>query len=155
MELEYLADHKEAIPILANWYFNEWGYIEKENTLDKVTEKLHGYLYKDKIPLIVLAIEEGEILGAAQLKYREMDIYPEKEHWIGGVYVSEKYRGNHIAEKIILKVNSVARKLGVNTLYLQTQDQSGGLYCRLGWLPLEHVNYRGLDVLVMENHVGV
>ena len=154
MELEYLADNEKVIPILAGWYFDEWGHLEKGNTLDKVTEKLHAYLNTDKIPLIVLAIEGDKILGAAQLKYREMDIYPEKEHWLGGVYVSPKYRGHKIAEKIVGKIISVAKKLSVYKLYLQTEALSGGLYRRLGWKPLEQVNYRGLDVLVMENKIG-
>ncbi len=156
MELKYLADNnKKAIPILAKWYFDEWGHLGEGNSFDKVTEKLHGYLNTDKIPLIVLAVEGSEILGAVQLKYREMDIYPEKEHWLGGVYVSEQHRGNKIAEKIIGKVVSVAKLLNVDKLYLQTEDLSGGLYRRLDWQPLERVNYRGVDVLVMVNKIGV
>lgn len=155
MDLEFLANKENAIPVLARWYFEEWGHLEKGNTLDKVTEKLHGYLNTDKIPLIVLAVEGGEILGAAQLKYREMDIYPEKEHWLGGVYVSKNHRGNKLAEQIIRKVVSIAGKLDVHKLYLQTENLSGGLYTRLGWLPIEQVNYRGLDVLVMEKEIGV
>ncbi|NNF95848.1 MAG: GNAT family N-acetyltransferase [Halobacteria archaeon] len=155
MDLEFLANKENAIPLLARWYFEEWGHLEKGNTLDKVTEKLHGYLNTDKIPLIVLAVEGGEILGAAQLKYREMDIYPEKEHWLGGVYVSKNHRGNKLAEQIIRKVVSIAGKLDVHKLYLQTENLSGGLYTRLGWLPIEQVNYRGLDVLVMEKEIGV
>jgi len=155
MDLEFLANKENAIPVLARWYFEEWGHLEKGNTLDKVTEKLHGYLNTDKIPLIVLAVERGEILGAAQLKYREMDIYPEKEHWLGGVYVSKNHRGNKLAEQIIRKVVSIAGKLDVHKLYLQTENLSGGLYTRLGWRPIEQVNYRGLDVLVMEKEIGV
>ena len=155
MELEYLAENKDAIPILANWYFDEWGHIEKGNSVDKVIEKLHDYLNINKIPLIILAIDEGEILGAAQLKYREMDIYPEREHWLGGVYVAEKHRGNNIANKIILNVISVAKNLGVKTLYLRTENKGGGLYNHLGWQPLEQVNYQGVDVLVMEREICV
>jgi len=87
-------------------------HIEKGNTLNKVTEKLYDYLNTDKIPLIVVAVEGDKILGAAQIKYREMDIYPDKEHWLGGVYVSKKHRGKNIAEKIILKLITVSKKLG-------------------------------------------
>ncbi len=155
MELELLADNEKAIPIVANWYFEEWGHLKKGNALVEVTETLHDYLNTDKIPLIVLARESDEILGAAQLKYREMDIYPEKEHWLGSVYVSKKYRGNKIAEKIIGKLVSIAEKLGVHTLYLQTEHLDGGLYSHLGWKPIEKVNYRGLNVLVMEKELSV
>ncbi len=154
MKLEFLSDNKQAIPLLANWYFDEWGHVAKGNTLDNVIGKLHEYLNTNQIPLIILAIEGSEILGAAQLKYREMDIYPEKEHWLGGVYVSEKHRGNKIAEKLILELLSIAKKLDVYKLYLQTEDLSGGLYRHLGWKPLEQVNYRNFDVLVMENQIG-
>ena len=153
MELELLANNREAIPIVANWYYKEWGYLSKESTLTKVTEKLHDYLNTDKIPLIVLAKDNGKILGASQLKYREMDIYPEKEHWLGGVYVSENYRGKGIAEKIIMKIISIAKDIGVHKLYLQTERLDGGLYKRLGWHPIGQVNYRGLDVLVMEKEI--
>ena len=155
MELELLVENKEAIPIVASWYYKEWWYLSKENTLAKVTEKLHDYLNTDKIPLIVLAVDKGEILGASQLKYREMDIYPEKEHWLGGVYVSENHRGNGIAERIINKVISIATELGVRKLYLQTERLDGGLYKCLGWQPIEQVNYRGIDVLVMEKEICV
>lgn len=155
MELELLADHERAIPIVANWYFEKWGHLREGNTLDKITESLGAYLNTDKIPLMVLALEAGEILGAVQLKYREMDIFPDRVHWLGGVYVSKDHRGKNIAEKMIGKLVSIAEKLGVHTLYLQTAHPDGGLYRHLGWKPVEKVNYHGLNVLVMEKDLGV
>ena len=154
MELDFLANNKTTIPTIAKWYFEEWGYLMKENSLDEVEQNLHAYLNSDKIPLIILAKEGEVVLGVAQLKFHEMDIYPEKEHWLGGVYVANEYRGNKIAEKIILEVISTAKKLGVHKLHLQTEDLSGGLYSRLGWEPIEQVNYRGNNVLVMEKTIA-
>lgn len=29
IRFEFLADYNEAIPVLAKWYFEEWGYQEK------------------------------------------------------------------------------------------------------------------------------
>jgi len=55
------------------------GVLQKENFLDKVTKKLHSLLNTDKIPLIILAMKGGKILGAVQLEYREMDIYLGKD----------------------------------------------------------------------------
>lgn len=154
MKFEFLANNKQSIPILAKWYFDEWEYLQNENTFDKVIDKLNKFLNVDKVPLIILAKDGNEVLGAAQLKFREMDIYPEKEHWLGGVYVCEQNRGNKIAEKTITHIISISKKMGVSKLYLQTEDLTGGLYCSLGWEPLEQVNYLGLDVLVMENQIG-
>lgn len=155
MELSFLANNKDTIPIIAQWYFDEWGYLTEENSIAKVKQNLHAYLNIDKIPLMIIAKSGKEILGTAQLKYREMSIYPEKEHWLGGVYVSKDHRGKRIAENIILEIISNAKKFGVHKLYLQTENLSGGLYSRMGWKPIEQVNYRGNNVLVMEKLLAV
>lgn len=154
MELVYLADNKQAIPVIANWYFEQWGFLRQDDSLQKVTARLEEYLNRDKIPLMVLAMEDGEILGASQLKYREMDIYPEKEHWLGGVYVAETHRGNGIATALVKKIITLAEQFGVEKLYLQTEHPDGGLYRRLGWQGIERVNNHGMEVLVMEKAIG-
>lgn len=155
MEMDFLANNIDTIPVIAKWYFDEWGYLPEENTIEKVKKNLQVYLNTDKIPLMIVAKNEKEILGTAQLKYREMSIYPEKEHWLGGVYVSKNHRGKRIAERIILEIIFNAKKLGVHKLYLQTENISGGLYRRMDWKPVEHVNYRGNNVLVMEKIITV
>ena len=153
MKILFLADNESAIPTVAQWYFNEWGYLDECSSLEKVTAYVQQYLNKDKIPLMMMAVTGDQIMGVVQLKYREMAIYPDKEHWLGGVYVGVEYRGNKVAEQIIIQLIKVAQSLGVQTLYLQTEDLSGGLYHRLGWTPVEQVNNKGVDVLVMEKHL--
>ena len=128
MTLEYLADNLELLPVLANWYFQEWGSKEKGRTLNLEKENLRNYLNKDKLPLILLATDNGKLLGAAQLKYREMSIYPDKEHWLGGVYVTKNHRGKGIARKIVQELIVIARNLNCKKLYLQTENLDGGLY---------------------------
>jgi len=154
MKLEYLADNKDLLPIVAEWYFEEWGYLSKEKTLEQDIQRLHIYLNKDKVPLMLLAIENSELLGAAQLKFREMSIYPEKEHWVGGVYVAKEHRGKGIARQILSELIAIAKSLKVETLYLQTESLDGGLYRRMGWTPIEQVNYRGIEVLVMMKNIA-
>jgi len=150
VEFVFLADYPDAVSTVARWYFEEWGYLGAGSSVDEVAEKIRIYLNSDKIPLILMAVEGREILAVVQLKYREMDIYPEKEHWLGGVFVAPKHRGEKIASGIINKALEIAKSLQVETLYLQTGNLDGGLYRKLGWQPLNRVNYHGLDVLVME-----
>ncbi len=153
MKLEYLADNKGLLPIVAQWYFEEWGYLSEGKKLEEDIQRLQIYLNKDKVPLMLLAIEDGELLGAAQLKFHEMCIYPEKEHWVGGVYVAEKHRGKGIARQILSELIVTAKSLKVEILYLQTENLDGGLYRRMGWTPVEQVNYRGIEVLVMKKNI--
>ena len=150
MDFIYLADREDAIPLIAEWYFEQWHDRIEANSVAETARRLHNYLNRDEIPLIVLAVHSEEILGVAQLKYYEMDIYPEKEHWLGGVFVAPKHRGQGVAARLVKKMIEIARSLGVKTLHLQTDRLDGGLYARLGWRPVEIVRYRDLEVLAMK-----
>jgi len=153
MNIDYLANQPEYLPTLARWYYDEWAYLNENTSLESLIAVLEGYLNTDELPLLVLAYEQKTLLGAAQLKFREMSIYPDKEHWLGGVYVAPDYRNNGIAEKVIKQVYRSAQQFGVRTLHLQTADLTGGLYKRMGWKPIETVNNGHFDVLVMERAV--
>jgi GNAT superfamily N-acetyltransferase len=149
MHFTLLADRREAIPQIASWYFDQWGHLRKDPDLRDFEKKLQCSLNHDKLPLVILALENEAIVGVAELKFREMAIFPEREHWLGGVYVPVENRGRGIAAQLVQQALRIARTHGVATLFLQTERLDGGLYASLGWVPMEQVNYRGLDVLVM------
>ncbi len=153
MNFELLANYESALPAVASWYYQEWGYLNHEETIEHGIEKLQAYLNKDQLPLILLSIENGIPVGAAQLKLREMNIYPDKLHWLGGVYVEQEFRGRGIATQIILQIITIAKKMKITTLYLQTEHLDGGLYGRLGWEAIEQVTYNGVEVLVMGKEI--
>ena len=151
LEFTFLADRADAIPIIARWYFDEWGHLVQDNSIERTRDKVEGYLNRDKIPLIIVATNDDVLVGAAQLKYREMaKMFPEKEHWLGGVYVAANHRGSGYASQIIEHIVEIAPNYGVETLHLQTEALDGGLYARLGWTPFAQVANDGLEVLVME-----
>jgi len=150
MEILLLADRPQAIPILARWYFAEWGHEVPGNTIEQEEEKLTQFLERDQLPLSVIAMEGEKLVGGAQLKFREMSIYPDKEHWLGAVYVDIAHRGHDIGKKMIAEILALAKRFEVPALYLQTEHLDGGLYARLGWEPLERVIYEGIEVLVMK-----
>lgn len=154
MEFMFLADREEEVNTIAQWYFSEWGRLSPSATVTFFTEQLSRYLNRDAVPLVIMAVENDVVIGAAQLKYREMKIYPDKEHWLGGVYVTEQHRGKGVAAALINEVEAVAIRLGVTELHLQTEQLTGGLYARLGWQPLEQVNYHDTDVLVMRKIIA-
>jgi len=155
MRFEFLGDRQDALPIIGRWYNQEWGQRIHGETEPESVKRLTEYLNIDKIPFILVATEQGMILGAAQLKYREMaDLYPDKEHWLGGVLVAPEHRGRGFGSKLVQKIASTAPSYGVNTLHIQTEQLNGGLYAGLGWQPVEKVRHHGMHVLVMERHLG-
>jgi GNAT superfamily N-acetyltransferase len=154
MKFVLLADYPQAAATVARWYHGQWGYLTPSESADTIAAKLERFMNRDRVPLLVLGVDGDAPVAAAELKFREMDIYPEKEHWIGGVFVVPGHRHRGLGARVVERVADIARLLGVQTLHLQTERLDGGLYARLGWSPLEQVNYKGLDVLVMARALG-
>ena len=154
MNLALLADHPEAADQVARWYFDEWGHLAPGATLEQIRARVAASVNRDSAPLLVLARKNGAVIGAAGLKLREMDLYPDKEFWLGGVYVDERERGRGVASVLAEEVVRRARAAGIERLYLQTERLDGGLYRKLGFRPLEQVYYKGRDVLVMTMRPG-
>ena len=125
------------------------------HTFERKRDRSDDYMNRDKIPLILVATNDNNLVGAAQLKYREMvEMFPEKEHWLGGEYVAARHRGQGYGSQMVEQIVKMAPSYGVETLHLQTQALDGGLYARLGWTPHTQVTSRGLEVLVMEQQLS-
>jgi GNAT superfamily N-acetyltransferase len=155
VEFTFLADRVDAVPIISRWYFGEWGYLAQDNSIAQTRDRIEDYMNRDEIPFILVATNDNDLVAAAQLKYREMaDMFPDKEHWLGGVYVAANHRGQGYGSQIIEQIVKMAPRYGVETLYLQTEALDGGLYARLGWTPYAQATNRGLDVLVMERQLS-
>ena len=154
MHFTLLADRPDAVPTVARWYFDEWGQAVPGNTYAKTCERINGGLNRDRLPLHLLAVDGDRVLGVARLKLREMSIYPDREHWLGGVYVASAARGRGLASALCREARDLAASLGVSSLHLQTERLDGGLYARLGWRAVEQVRYNGHEVLVMVCDVG-
>lgn len=151
IRLGYLGDHEEVLPTVARWYHDEWGHTAHARTVESTQARLRANLNRDTIPFSLVAMLGDVLIGSAELKYREMeDMFPEKEHWLGGVYIAPSYRGQGIASTIVEEIASQAPRYGVETLWLQTERLDGGLYTKLGWNPWRQVNNHGIEVLVME-----
>lgn len=67
MTIEYLADHPETLDTLVQWLHQEWGHVRGGETLDQRRKRFAGSLNRDRIPLTVVALEAGELLGSASL----------------------------------------------------------------------------------------
>jgi GNAT superfamily N-acetyltransferase len=83
-----------------------------------------------------------------------MPEYPDKEHWLGSVFVTPEHRGKSIGGLLANKVAEIAQSKGVKELYLSTERLDGGFYLRAGWTPYERTISRSDEVLVMIKTLG-
>lgn len=149
----FLVNRQDAIPIVAKWYYEEWGKIPG-NSIQQTIERIKGKLNRDRPPFHILAIHQEKVVGVAQLKIREMSIYPEKEFWLGSLFVSPHSRGYGVGSALANQIAEIAETLGVTELYLQTEALDGGLYQHLGWELIETTVYKNVQVAVMVRKLG-
>ncbi|WDI40432.1 GNAT family N-acetyltransferase [Bremerella sp. P1] len=154
MQFTFLADRPSFVPTIAKWYFDQWGHAVTGNSYEATCARIKANLEEAGLPIYLLAVHDDQVLGVAQLKLREMDIYPDYAFWLGGVYVSGAARVQGIASGLCRQIIDIARDREVGTLYLQTERLNGGLYAKLGWQAIEQIHYRGYDVLVMQRQVS-
>ncbi|OWQ66267.1 GNAT family N-acetyltransferase [Stenotrophomonas maltophilia] len=133
---------------LAQWYHAEWGQ-HAGLTVEQELQRLNPPQDAEGFPHLIAAFDDGQVVGAVQLKRREMQAFPQYEHWLGSVFVADSHRGRGLAGALVEQAAAQAVRMGVSDLYLQTEALDGGLYARLGWKPLQEADNRSYRVLVM------
>lgn len=148
LEFKYLADHPELVDKVIGWWHTVWS--DRMGPIDEAARQLAANLNTDSLPIQILATVDDEPVGTAVLKQQELgDLFPDKQYWMGSVFVAEAYRGASIASRLCQKIIDLAESRGLPQLYLQTVNTSGGLYARLGWQPVQLFEYRGERTLLM------
>lgn len=148
MHIDYLAHHLELLPTLAAWHHAQWGYLHPGDTVEDRERRLGRQAQTDGVPLVVVALEEGQPLGSASIVAHDMDTHPEWTPWLASVFVAPPYRGRGIGTALVERIEDEARRMDVESLYLYTPDRPT-FYQRLGWHPLSREAYRGDAVTVM------
>jgi len=148
MTIEYLADHPEFLSILAEWQHAEWGHLRPGDTLEARTNRLRGEGERGRVPLTVVAHENGKVLGSASLIPHDMDTRLELSPWLAGVFVGTDHRRKGIGAQLVRRIMAEAASLKVPVLYLYTVH-SENFYASLGWSLQEHTVYREQNVAIM------
>jgi GNAT superfamily N-acetyltransferase len=154
MDFCLLADEPKSAELVAIWYYEQWCRKSGRYSLDQIRNKVSSSTSRSGAPMIVLAKQDGNFIGAAELKIREMAMFPQYEFWLGGVYVCEHCRGQGVASALVEEIFHQARLAKIDRLYLQTEDLSGGLYLNFGFTHLHQVDSKGVNVTVMAANIS-
>ena len=147
IKIEYLADHLELIPILAQYNYDEWSCDWKNlnETVSAYTKAVH----KDQIPLTLVALDdENNLLGFVSLVDREVNSCENLSPWLAGLYVLPEYRGKGVGRELVKRIMREAEHLEIKRFYLETgNDSRVDFYAAFGWKKLKH---KGINDVVME-----
>ena len=155
MDIQYLADHQEVVPILATWIFDEWSFLYPEMTLQDVITFLRARVNKEKLPLTLVAFEAGQLIGTVSLKMFDMETRNDLSHWLTSLYVVKPCRRRRIGSSLLATAEKKAAELEIGKLYLFTTDLGipGLFYSQLGWMVKEKTIYHSYPVIIMEKNL--
>ena len=148
MKIEYLTDRSEFLRTLAEWQHGEWGHLRPNDTVEARMIRLGGSGERDRIPLTVVAHDDGKLLGSASLIAHDMETRMELTPWLAGVFVAPEYRRRGVGAALVRRVVVEAARLNVPVLYLYTVH-SERFYAALGWSLQEHTTYREQNIAIM------
>lgn len=148
MEVIPLSDASEFLPVIANWHHAEWGHLHPGRTVGDLIAEMSEYLGNADVPVMYVAVDNGQPLATSSLIAHDMDNHPELTPWLANVYVHPGYRGQGLGKRMIDAVMEQARRLGLKRLYLFTTDQEN-YYRRQGWCSYGREDYKGDVVTIM------
>jgi predicted N-acetyltransferase YhbS len=152
LNITFLADHPDLIDLLATWFHREWGGRGPTRSIEAIRKNLASRLNRDRLPLTYVARLNGELVGSASLKIREMETHPQYLYWLGAVYVATEFRNMGLGSQIVQHSIAEAKRLGVAELYLYTR-QHEAFYTRFGWKPIDRPSYHGREVVIMKREL--
>ena len=136
MTVEPLVNHKDAIPTLVKWYESEWKpYYGINGPGDAQTDLISRC--KDTIPMGLIAIENGDVLGTAAI---DKDVATNLTPSIVGLLVAPEYRRRGIATSLISAAEKWASQLKYRKLYVST-TVLGNMLQNLGWTQIDEVEF--------------
>jgi GNAT superfamily N-acetyltransferase len=155
LQLAMLADHPSAVPLVAKWLIDEWGYERLGGSVEALSLEIVSKLDPRALPIHVLALLDGFPAGVAILKPHEMkDIFPQRTPWVGSLVVAPEHRNRGIGAALVGSIEELALRRGFTQLYLQTERKGGGLYTRLGWQTCDELQHHGRYAHVMSKALG-
>ena len=148
VKIDFLGNHMNLLPELAKLQFDEWKHFSPGKTLDDRVVKLQHMAQSDDIPFMVVAVDDGRLIGSAALALEDMRTRKDLSPWLASVFVKPQFRNNGIATTLVRHIETAAMRRGIEKLFLYT-EHARGLYLKLGWSDIEQCEYQGVDVAVM------
>lgn len=150
VDIQYLGDHKELIPVLAGWIYDEWSFLYSRKTARYIESLLRKRVNKKNLPLTLVALKAGVPVGTISLKPFDMDTRRNLTPWLTSLYIAEPWRRRGIGSSLVKAAEQKAAELKIHKLFLFTTGALVPFYKKLGWNVKEKTTYRRYPVIIME-----
>lgn len=133
MKLEPLAGHRHLVEAIASTLHRAWGSLPPWEDETRIAARLQAGASESAWPHTVVALDDNGVWTATgSLKLNELPAHPDKQHWLGEIFVVPEHRGQGLGSHLTRLLCEYAFLNGATKLFLYTPDQQA-LYARLGW----------------------
>ncbi|TAK10958.1 MAG: GNAT family N-acetyltransferase [Anaerolineae bacterium] len=130
--IDFLADHIDVIPTLAQWFRAQWPDYFADWSQEDMEQDFREDASRERLPIRLVAFVAGELAGTIILRTREERRLADYQPELGGLYVRESHRRQGVGAELVREGMSLARTLGYSAVYATTVAAAGILE-RLGW----------------------
>jgi predicted N-acetyltransferase YhbS len=102
-------------------------------TEEGMRARLAGGQAADMLPLSLVALHEGRVIGVVNLVDNDDEAHPQWHPWLAGMVVEAAWRGQGVGSALVRALLQRARDLGYPRVYFGTDGP--GFYTRLGAVP--------------------
>jgi predicted N-acetyltransferase YhbS len=143
MEIGFLKDHQRWIPVIAEWFYREWGWFYPDLGF-------RARIHRNRLPLALVALDQGKVVGTVSLKIHDMDTRPQYSPWLASLYVCAQCRVQGVGRILLNAGIKEAQRLDLGQLYLYTLNRRHvPFYTAEGWSFHEHTIYKNTDVFIV------
>ena len=136
-----LADHAEALGLLAAALEAEWGDWYGPGRAS-ARDDLVARTRRSGLPLGLVACDAGTVLGTCALTETSGSLATDRGPWLGGLLVLPAHRRRGVGAALVRGAAAEARQHGHRHLFTLTRD-AAALFDALGWQRLETVDLDG------------
>ena len=155
MTVSFLADKKQFIPTIAQWYFNEWRHLTPNASIEDIVQKVTLMAEsRAALPISFVLHDNDDLLAVAELKFHEHPDFPDYKAWLGGVFVPADKRGHGYSNIILPHTFHHAKSVGISSLYLQCEQHNIDLYLKHDFEVVHKINDNGVGKAVMALRLG-
>ncbi|KUO53147.1 MAG: hypothetical protein APF76_03650 [Desulfitibacter sp. BRH_c19] len=149
IKIDYLINHPNLIEEISKYFYSEWGYLYPERSIKEFEVSISERLNLNKLPLALVAMDQDKFIGTVCLKEYDMETRNDITPWLAGLYVKEEFRNKGVGKILIDNIIEVAKKMGINTLYLYTPNAKE-YYKKFNWSAIDQKDYCGTNFTIMK-----
>ena len=144
-----LVDKPEALPILKQWFEQEWESHYGPNGPGNAEKDLRAYCNRSKLPIGVVSYLDGKLCGMLALKAESITTHSHLSPWAAAGFVAPQKRRKGIGSKLLCAIEDIAKDMGYTKIYSGTST-AVNLLNRSDWQFMEQTHYNGEDVSIYE-----